>query len=158
MNHTAGHSLEQFWSLLLEGEGGGAAALIEEGGKWDDPLFDAAAGDAVRAVAIPRLAAWARGKAQRGAESVQHLRTTADEKRVVVEGVLGLRDGVVWNQAEQRSEQAERFELATALVGDRSTTDPGRYRSIRIYFSTWAALNVDFGSWACLSAEVASFG
>lgn len=72
---------------------------------------------------------------------MQHLRTTADDKRVVVEGVLGLRDGIIWNQAAQRSEKADRFELATALVGERSAEHPGRYRAIRVYFSTWSALS-----------------
>ena len=141
MTVTSNHPLERFWSLLLHGDIHEAAALVEPGGAWDDPLFDAARGDAVREMAIPRLAAWARGKALGGPESVQHLRTTADEKRVVVEGVLGLRDGIVWSQAEQRSRKAARFELATALVADRSPEDPARYRAIRVYFSTWAALS-----------------
>src|SRR5262249_32603175 len=41
----------------------------------------------------------------------------------------------------QRSEKAERFELTTALVGERSSGSPAPYRSIRAYFSTWSVLD-----------------
>jgi hypothetical protein len=141
MSPTPEHALERFWSLLLGPDVDAATALVEPGGTWDDPLFDAAAGDAVKSAAIPRLAAWVRGRAAGGPEVVQHLRTTADARRVVVEDVLSLRDGLIWNQAAQRSEKAARFELCTAVVGDRSAAAPRAYRSIRVYFSTWAVLD-----------------
>ena len=133
------HPLERFWSLLLEGNLSGVAALLQPGGTWDDPLFDAATGEAVQSTAIPRLATWYQGRAS--GRSIQHLCTTADHKRVVVENVLGLKDGLIWNQAEQRSEKAGRFELAVALVGDRSLSSTESYRSVRIYFGTWSVLD-----------------
>ena len=133
------HPLERFWSLLIEGKLSEVAALIEPGGTWDDPLFDAATEEAVQRTAIPRLATWYQGRAS--GRSIQHLRTTADDKRIVVEDVLGLKDGLIWNQAEQRSEKSERFELAVAVVGDRSLNSPKSYRSVRIYFSTWSVLD-----------------
>src|SRR5262249_22983486 len=40
-----------------------------------------------------------------------------------------------------RSEKAARFQLATAVVGDRAATREGAYRSIRVYFSTWSVLD-----------------
>ncbi len=62
---------------------------------------------------------------------------------MAVEQVLLLRDGLVYDQATGKSERAERFELATAMVGDRSESDrpDAPYRSIRVYFSTWAVLD-----------------
>jgi hypothetical protein len=136
---TSAHPLERFWSLLLDGNVDGLAALIEPEGSWDDPLFDGAKGQSVKATAIPRLASWVQGRTL--GKSVQHLRTTADAKRVVVEDVLRLKDGLVWNQEASRSEKAAEFDLAVAVVGDRSASSPGSYRSVRVYFSTWAVLD-----------------
>jgi hypothetical protein len=124
------HPLERFWPFIANGEVGEAARLVERDGTWDDPLFDAASGEVVQSTAIPRLAVWYQGRCS-GRASVQHLRTTADEKRVVVENVLSLKDGVIWNQAKQRSEKADRFELATAIVGDRASKSAESYRSLR---------------------------
>lgn len=141
MSQSHVHPLEHFWSLLIDGNPSAVAALLEPGDRatWDDPLFDGASGAEVHRTAIPRLSRWVQDRA--AGTPIQHLRTTADDRRVVIEDVLGLRDGLVWNQAAQRSEKAERFELATALVGDRSASAPGLYRSLRIYFSTWAVLD-----------------
>ncbi len=125
--------LERFWTLLLDGSLSELQSLLDPDAAWDDPLHDA---DSARD-AIPRLAAWLQG---RTAGTVQHLRTTADDKRVVVEHVLALRDGVVWSQIQRRSEKAATFELATAVVADRST-DPDRYGALRIYFGTWSVLD-----------------
>ena len=132
------HPLERFWPLLIEGKLSEVAALIEPGGTWDDPLFDAAAGEAVPSTAIPRLASWY--QARSSGRSIQHLRTTADHRRVVVEDVLCLKDGLIWNQAEQRSVKSERFDLPVAVVGERSPGAARPYRSVRIYFSTWSVL------------------
>ncbi|HKE19898.1 MAG TPA: hypothetical protein VKB80_33725 [Kofleriaceae bacterium] len=139
VNADVTHPLERLWSLALSGDDAAAAALVEPGGTWDDPLFDRATGDDVQATAIPRLGAWLRARAAPGGATVRHLRTTEDAARVVVEQVLTLADGLVWNQAAQRSEKAERFELATAIVGDRAGRSDASCGSIRVYFSTWAA-------------------
>jgi hypothetical protein len=148
MTQPHGHPLEQLWSLLLAGEVTAAGALLEPVHEapspvvtWDDPLFDRAEGEDILGTAIPRLSTWVRGRSSGGPGAVQHLRTIADDRRVVVESVLALENGMVWKQAEQRSEKAARFELAAALVADRSSTAPGRYRAIRVYFSTWAVLD-----------------
>jgi hypothetical protein len=87
------HPIERFWSLLLTGNGEGVAALLEPSGSWDDPLYDGAKGDSVRSTAIPRLAAWAQGRAI--GKSIKHLRTIADPKRVVIEDVLRLPNGLL---------------------------------------------------------------
>ena len=130
----ASPSLERFWTLLLDGSLSELQSLLDADAAWDDPLHDAAgARDA-----IPRLAGWLQG---RTAGTVQHLRITADDKRVVVEHVLALRDGLIWNQAMRRSEKAATFELATAVVADRSSGPPDRYRALRIYFGTWSVLD-----------------
>jgi hypothetical protein len=130
--------IERFWSLLAEDGGKGLAALLAPDAGWDDPLHDRASGDAVAETAIPRLSAW---YAERSTGApVQPLRTTRDERRVVVESVLGLRDGLVWNQAAQRSERAKTFELATAIVADRAARGDG-YTGIRVYFGTWSVLD-----------------
>ena len=71
---------------------------------------------------------------------MRHLRTTADERRVVVEHALLLRDGLVWNQAAGKAEAAARFELATAVVGDRDAAHPDRISALRVYFGTWSVL------------------
>lgn len=131
------HRLERFWSLLNDGK---LAELLEPGATWDDPLYDAASGAAVPEAAIPRLADWYRGRAS--GTGITHLVTTANEQRVVVEHVIGLKDGLIWNQAEQRSEKAPKFELATAVVGERSASSATEsYRAVRVYFSTWAVLD-----------------
>jgi hypothetical protein len=99
--------------------------LLEPNASWDDPLYDGAKGDNVKLTAIPRLAAWAQGR--RIEKFVKHLRTIADPKRVVIEDVLRLKDGLIWNQEKQRSEKAADFELAVTVVADRSLTSPGAY-------------------------------
>jgi hypothetical protein len=132
---TRTHPLQQFWTLLAS-DPSKAKALLDPRGAWDDPLFDASTGPAAHETAIPRLAAWL---AERRTERPPaHLRTTADDRRVIVEDVLTLKDGLIWNQAEQKSEKAPRFELATAVVGDLAPGGAAPYRSIRLYFSTWA--------------------
>jgi hypothetical protein len=123
-------NLERFWHLLGEGN---VDSLLAPACTWDDPLFDAAAGDAVRREAVPRLSGWLRERASDG--GAQHFRTTADAKRVVVEHVIRLKDGLVWNQAEQKAEKAPLFELATAIVGERADDAFG---ALRIYFGTWS--------------------
>ena len=130
--------IERFWSLLAEDGGRGLAALLAPDAAWDDPLHDRASGEAVARTAIPRLSQWVRERSS-GAP-IQPFRTTADDRRIVVESVLGLRDGLVWNQAAQRSERAARFELATAIVADRAPRGD-RIAGVRVYFGTWAVLD-----------------
>jgi hypothetical protein len=121
--------LERFWPLLAEGDLG---PLLTPDCAWNDPLFDAGAAKD----AAPRLARWIKDRAT-GA-GAQHLRTTADAKRVVVEHVVALKDGLVWNQAAQRAEKAARFELATAVVAERAGD---LFGAVRVYFGTWAVLD-----------------
>lgn len=135
---SASHPLEQIWSLLREGDLARVAGLLDHDCSWDDPLHDGASGDAVRRTAIPRLAAWYQGRA---GDRVQHLRTTADQRRIVVEHVLALRDGLVWNQALRRCERAAHFELATAVVADRAGGPLESFHSLRLYFGTWSVLD-----------------
>ena len=130
--------LERLWDLLREDKLAEASSLLDAGGSWNDPLFDGAAGEEVGRVAVPRLASWLQGRLAE--KPIAHLRTTADDRRVAVEHVLPLKDGLIWNQAERRSEKAPRFELAVAAVADRSA-GPRPYRAVRIYFSTWAVLD-----------------
>lgn len=125
--------LERLWQRLLAGDTAATLALVEPGGAWDDPIFHAAEGP----VAVPRLGGWLRERAAVPG-GVAHLRTTADARRVVVESVLDMRDGLVWNPTEQRAEKAACFQLAVAAVADRGES---AYRSLRIYFGTWAVLD-----------------
>lgn len=97
--------------------------------RWDDPLHDGASGPEVREVAIPRFARWVKDRVT----EIQHLRTTSDSKRVVVEHVLTVKDGLVWNPTEQRGERTERIELATAVVRQAD--------AVRVYFGTWSVLD-----------------
>jgi hypothetical protein len=135
------HALERLWSLLLDGSLTEAAALVDPTGAWDDPIHGAAAAEAIEAIAIPRLAAWCRGRSTGSAESIHPLRTTANDRRVTVETILDLKDGLVWNQAAQRAEKAQSFQLAVAAVGDRSPRSPESYSAIRVYFGTWSVLD-----------------
>jgi hypothetical protein len=141
MSETHNPPLEQLWRRLLVGDDGAVADLVDPEGTWDDPLFNESRGEAVRGAAVPRIGAWYRERTSGAAGAIQHLRTTADEKRVVVESVLALKDGLVWNQAQQKAEKAPLFELAVAVVGDRSGRSTGAYGSIRVYFGTWAVLD-----------------
>lgn len=129
--------LELFWRSVLEGDGASVGALLIPGGAWDDPLFDGARGAAVLEAAIPRFNAWFQARTEGG--GVAHLRTTSYDRRVCVESVVDLRDGLTWNQALQKSEPAERFQLAVAVVGDRGPE--GRFLALRTYFGTWSVLD-----------------
>jgi len=121
--------LASFWSMLLEGT---LVPSLVPDAAWDDPLNDAGP---ARSLA-PRLAAWLEPRLIPG--DLQHLRTTSGESRVVVEHVLGVRDGLVWNAEKQRGEKAERVELATAVVGQRRGDT---FDAFRVYFGTWAVLD-----------------
>jgi hypothetical protein len=131
------HPLEQLWPLLLEGERARSGALLDPVRSWDDPIFGKAEGEAVGA-AVSRLAAWLR---ERSTGSVEHFRSTADKRRVVVESVLGLRGGSIWNQAEQKAQKADRIELPVAAVADRIPGAPETYDAVRVYFGTWSVLD-----------------
>jgi hypothetical protein len=132
--------LESFWHLLQRPPAE-AAALIEPEGAWDDPLFNRAEGAAGIAVAFARFRDWYQLRGLQAPTAIHPLRTTADARRVVVETILDMKDGLTWNQAEQKAERAEFFQLAAAVVGDRSARTPGLFTSIRIYFGTWSVLN-----------------
>ncbi len=58
-----------------------------------------------------------------------------------MESVLGMRDGLIWNMAEQKPEKASLFEVGAAVVGDRSPLSPASYASVRVYFGTWSVLD-----------------
>jgi hypothetical protein len=135
---TSHRPLEQLWHLLREGDPAPTAALLASAASWDDPLFGKVEGAAVLATAVPRLAAWL-GEKSTGA--VEPLRTTADDKRVVVESVLGLRGGLIWNQAEQKAQKADVIQLPVAVVADRVPRAPDTYAAVRVYFGTWAVLD-----------------
>jgi len=118
-------NLEDFWALLGKRE----LALTTDFA-WDDPLHG------VGAAGVSKLAQFIDEK--KSARGIFHLRTTSSETRVAVEHVIALRDGLIWNQAEDRAEKAADFELATAVVGERAGD---RFRAIRVYFGTWAVTN-----------------
>jgi hypothetical protein len=135
-------ALEGLWPLLQSGNVDGAAALtVGDGFTWDDPIYNGHSGEAARTTAIRQLSDWYRKKTLGESLAIDHLRTTSDDRRVVVESVLGLRDGVIWSQAEQCAIPAERIQLPVAVVGDRSTASPLKYSAIRVYFGTWAVLS-----------------
>ena len=137
MQDTHVERLEGLWSQLFRGEAAAVAALLDAEGAWDDPLFDRSTGAALPD-AIARMAAWYRGRAATG--EARPLCTTADERRVVVEHLLVLKDGLVWDQAAQRSASADVFELAVAVVGQRSLLETGKFSAVRVYFGTWSVL------------------
>jgi hypothetical protein len=118
------HALESFWSLLAAGRIGEIAA---RGCKWDDPIFDASGAE--------RLVEWFRSRSSGGPAA--HLRTIADERRTVVEHVLPMKNGLVWNQSTPRAEKAETYDLAAAVVADGQAP----YGAIRVYFGTWSVLD-----------------
>ncbi len=126
-------AIEDFWGRLAAGT---LAELLAPDATWDSPLEGAAAGADVREKAIPVLARWYRETRASEATPARHLRTTAasDGSRVVVEHVLALRDGLVWDQASSKARRAELFELATAVVCEGN-------RAVRIYFGTWSVTN-----------------
>lgn len=130
-------SIDSFWSLLLAGDSASVASMLDGDPSWDDPVFDGARGADVAKVAIPRFAEWL---AARSARKVQPYCRTAGGTRVIVEDVLRLKNGVIWNQAASREEKAPEYDLAVAVVAERSKTTPERIASFRVYFSTWAAL------------------
>jgi hypothetical protein len=136
------HPLEQLWPLLHAGDVAGTSALFDgESRRWDDPIFDGSENAAIAGIAIPRFAAWLRERAASGPSTIAHFRTLADERRVAVESVLRLRNGLTWNQAAQKADPAAEFELPVAVVGDRAAGRADRYRAIRIYFGTWSVLD-----------------
>jgi len=135
---TAYPPLEPLWHLLLEGDLSRTAAVLGSVASWDDPLFGKVEGDAVLVAAVPRLSAWLREK---GTGAIEHLCSTADSKRVVVESVLGIRGGLIWNQAQQRAQKADAIQLPVAVVADRVPGAPDVFAAVRVYFGTWAVLD-----------------
>jgi hypothetical protein len=141
MSEPLADLLESIWRHLQAGSTDDVRSLLDSDGSWDDPLFDAARGASSTNASIAALSAWYRGKVSVLPAPIEHLQTTADTQRIVVESVLTLNDGVVWNQSTLKTERAQTFQLAVAVVGDRSRESSERFSALRIYFGTWSVLN-----------------
>jgi hypothetical protein len=133
--------LERIWHHMQTGRTEDVRRLLDNDGAWDDPLFGAATTANATNACIAALSSWYRGKIDVIPAPIEHLRTTADSQRIVVESVLALNNGLVWNQGSQRAEPAAAFQLAVAVVGDRSVESSERFSALRIYFGTWSVLN-----------------
>jgi hypothetical protein len=68
------------------------------------------------------------------------IRTSSDEKRHVLEIVVTMNDGMIWDSKTHSATKSDSITVPIAIVGDYDLKSE-KYDSIRMYFGTWAVLN-----------------